>query len=210
MRIWSLVSGLALGACSVVGIRSGTEEPRYDVVAHVGPVEIRQYAARIAADTVVSGDEEASRSAGFRRLASYIFGANRSRTEIAMTAPVSQQVSRSETVAMTDPVAQARDPSGAWHIRFFMPSKYTMESLPTPDNASVKLMPVPPALMAVYRFSGSIDPSAVATARRTLIARLDGSAWRIIGEPVSWFYDPPWTLPPFRRNEVAVAVDRAP
>ena len=28
------------------------------------------------------------------------------------------------------------------------------------------------------------------------------------GDPVVWFYDPPWTLPPLRRNEVAVRVTR--
>lgn len=209
MRAWSVISGLALGACSVVGIRSGTEQPPYQVVSHVGPVEIRHYDARIAAETVVPGGEEDSRSAGFRRLAGYIFGANHARTEIAMTAPIAQQAGQPEKIAMTAPVAQGADASGQWRIRFFMPAKYTLQTLPAPNDAAVKLVRVPPETTAVYRFSGSTGASAIAQARATLLRRLDGSAWKVIGEPVAWFYDPPWTLPPLRRNEVAVAVDRA-
>ncbi len=209
MRVWSMISGIALGACSVVGIRSGTEQPPYQVVTHVGPVEVRHYAARIAAETVVPGGEEDSRSAGFRRLAGYIFGANHARAEIAMTAPVAQANARSETIAMTAPVAQAVGSSGNWQIRFFMPAKYTLEKLPTPDDPTVKLVSVPPETMAVYRFSGSTGAASIAEARRVLLSRLDGSGWKALAEPVAWFYDPPWTLPPLRRNEVAVPVERA-
>ena len=207
--IWSLISGVALGACSVVGIRSGTEEPSYQVLAHVGSVEIREYAARIAAETTAPGSEESSRSAGFRRLAGYIFGANHARAEIAMTAPVAQADAGSAKIAMTAPVAQQGGPGGEWTIRFFMPAKYTMETLPAPNDPQVRLVAVPAETMAVYRFSGSTGPQAVADARRTLLSRLDGSAWKAVGEPVAWFYDPPWTLPPLRRNEVAVPVSRA-
>jgi hypothetical protein len=83
----SLLSGVALAACSVVGIRSGTEEPAYTVVQQISPsLQIRQYGARLAAQTDVPGDEIAARSEGFRRLAGYIFGANQGAATIAMTA----------------------------------------------------------------------------------------------------------------------------
>ncbi|MBV8612248.1 MAG: heme-binding protein [Acetobacteraceae bacterium] len=203
-RLTTLLAGASLAACSVIGVR-GAEEPRYQVVERVGAVEVRQYGPRIAAETAVPGGEMDARYAGFRRLADYIFGDNRSRAEIAMTAPVAQQ---KQTIAMTAPVAQARDAAGQWVIRFFMPAKYTMETLPQPLNPAVRLVAVPGETVAVLRFSGSTAPEAVATRQDALLRALADSTWRPEGTPVAWFYDPPWTLPPFRRNEVAVPVAR--
>jgi hypothetical protein len=204
LRLSALVTGAALAACSVVGVREA-EEPRFAVVEHLGAVEVRQYGPRIAAETQVSGGEIDARGVGFRRLAGYIFGGNRSRTKLAMTAPVAQA---KESIAMTAPVAQARDASGQWTIRFFMPAKYTMEMLPSPLDPAVQLVAVPGETLAVLRFAGSTSPDAVEAKQRGLLQALQGSAWQPAGAPVAWFYDPPWTLPPFRRNEVAVEVVR--
>jgi len=202
----SLLSGVALAACSVVGIRSGTEEPAYTVVQTIGTsLEIRQYGPRLAAETVVPGDEIAARSEGFRRLAGYIFGANHGAATIAMTAPVA--TAPSETIAMTAPVAQAQTPDG-WQVRFFMPAKYTLQTLPQPNDARVKIVTVPPEIYAVYRYSGSISAEAVAQAHAELRRLLQGSGYMPQGEVLNWFYDPPWTLPPLRRNEAAVVVGK--
>ena len=101
-------SALLLGACTVIGVRSGTERPPHAVIERLGPIEIRRYEARLAAETVVEGPEEEARSAGFRKLAAYIFGANRPAAKIAMTAPVEQQ-----RIAMTAPVEQQTLPPWA-------------------------------------------------------------------------------------------------
>ena len=202
-KLTAVATSTVLAACSVVGVR-GTEEPRHQVVDRIGTVEIRQYGPRVAAETAVPGDELAARSAGFRRLAAYIFGANRARSAIAMTAPVAQE--RPETIAMTAPVAQNRDDTGQWVIRFYMPAQYTLQTVPQPLDPSVRLVAVPGETVAVLRFSGSIGPEAVAARQRELLAALQGAAWRPDGSVAAWFYDPPWTLPPFRRNEVAVPV----
>ena len=205
----SLLSGAALAACSVVGIRDGTEEPAYTVVRTVSPgLEIRRYETRVAAETVVAGDEGSARSEGFRRLAGYIFGGNHAAASIAMTAPVSTARSKapsSETIAMTAPVATAQTPEG-WRVRFFMPAKYTMETLPRPNDDRVTIVAVPPAVYAVYRYSGSISAESTAKAQGELRRLLEGSGYAAEGEVVNWFYDPPWTLPPLRRNEAAVLV----
>ncbi len=152
MRLPLLLASVLLGACSVVGIRSGTEEPAFSVVASFGEVEIRRYEPRIAAETEVTGEEEAARSEGFRRLAGYIFGANSRRDRIAMTAPVAQAPA-GERIAMTAPVAQSGG-DGTWRIRFFMPASYTMETLPVPNEATVSLVAVSEETVAVLRFSG--------------------------------------------------------
>ena len=207
-RLAALISGLALFACSTVGVRD-SPQPAYDVTARLGKVEIRHYGERIAAETVLAGDELDARSAGFRRLAGYIFGANRGGARIAMTAPVAQEPSGPEAtgtkIAMTAPVTQARD-AGGWRIRFFMPAEYTLQTLPQPNDAQVSLVVVPPQTVAVLRFSGTPSPQAVAARAGELVAALEGTAWRPAGAPVAWFYDPPWTLPPLRRNEIAIPV----
>ncbi len=201
-------SGLRLlhEAASVVGVRSGTEEPRHVVEHRLGAVEIRRYGPRIAAETTVYADDEAdARNTGFRRLAGYIFGGNYTRTKIAMTAPVTQQTA-SQTIAMTAPVSQSARPDGAWVIRFFMPAGWTLDTLPAPNDATVNLVTVEAETFAVLRFRGSWGPAAIAARTDQLMRAVQTSGYQPCGTPVSWFYDPPWTVPLLRRNEVAVRV----
>lgn len=199
------VAAAAVVGAVVAPARADTEEPRFTVVDRIGAIEVRQYGTRLAADVIVQGDEESARSEGFRALADYIFGNNTARTKIAMTAPVAQQ--RNEKIAMTAPVSQTRDGSG-WRVRFFMPSKYTRETLPQPNNAAVQIVEVPGETMAVLRFSNSRSAEAIATQTAALLRAVQTSRWAAAGAPVSWLYDPPWTLPFFRRNEVAVPVKK--
>jgi len=208
-KLVAVAAALLTSACSTVGVRSGTEEPAFTEVARVGPVEIRTYGERIAAQTVVTGSSEAARNRGFQRLAGYIFGGNTARTSIAMTAPVAQAGDgRSQSIAMTAPVAQGAVGQDRWTIQFFMPSEYTMATLPVPRDPAVVLAVVPAETYAVLRFSGLGSARAVAEKEAELDAALTGSGWTAAGDPVVWFYDPPWTLPPMRRNEVAVRVTR--
>ena len=209
MVAMSLLSSVALSACSVVGIRSGTEQPHYTVLQAQGPLEIRQYGARLAAETEVTGSEYSSRGDGFRRLARYIFGANSSHGSIAMTAPVSQ-AGGSHQIAMTAPVGQGPSGPGVWRIRFFMPAQYTEATLPRPNDPAVKIVTVPAEIYGVYRYTGSTERTATETADRELLQRLRGSGWVPSGQPVAWFYDPPWTLSFLRRNEAAVIVAKPP
>jgi hypothetical protein len=203
-RLWAAASVLLLGACSVVGVRSGTEEPAYETLGTEAGIEIRRYAARLAAETTVEAAEMPARSEGFSRLAGYIFGGNAGASRIAMTAPVAQAGTR---IAMTAPVAQA---SGAESqvIRFFLPA--ALRDPPVPKDARVRIVEVPGETVAVYRFTGSIAPEAIAAARAHLLATLPATRWVAAGEPVTWFYDPPWTIPALRRNEIAVPVAPKP
>ena len=203
-RLCAAASVLLLGACSVVGVRSGTEEPAFEILGTEAGLEIRRYAARLAAETHVEASEMAARSEGFSRLAGYIFGGNAGASRIAMTAPVAQEGTR---IAMTAPVAQG---SGAdsQSIRFFLPS--ALRDPPAPKDARVRIVEVPGETVAVYRFTGSIAPDAIAAARARLLAALPATRWVAAGEPVTWFYDPPWTIPTLRRNEIAIPVTPKP
>lgn len=199
----SLLSALAVSACSVVGIRSGTEEPHYTVVQSEGPLEIRQYDPRLAAETEIAGSEVSARGDGFRKLAGFIFGGNTSKGTIAMTAPVSQS---GTTIAMTAPVASQQDSPGRWRIRFFMPTSFTEATLPRPNDPNIQIVAVPAQTFAVYTYTNSTSPKATADAAQELLRRLQSTQWTATAPPVAWFYDPPWTIPFLRRNESAVEV----
>ena len=127
---------------------------------------------------MVSGSDEDARSAGIRLLADFIFGNNTARASIAMTAPVAQQPAGGEAVAMTAPVSQSRDASGQWRVRFFMPAKYTRETLPKPNNAAVQIVDVPAETTAVLRFSNSRSAEAVIAKTAELLKGLAGSKWQ--------------------------------
>lgn len=197
MNLLELPRQAVEGLLATVGIRVGTEEPHHLSTPLTARVQLRRYGPRIAAETTVDADEERARNIGFRRLAGYIFGANHRSESIAMTAPVAQ----GDTIAMTAPVAQSRST-----IRFYMPSKWTRDTLPAPDDDRVRLVKVPGETVAVLRFSGDRSPRAVATHTAELLDTLRANDIEVTGEPQAWFYDPPWTLPLRRRNEIAVTV----
>jgi hypothetical protein len=208
MHITKIPGLVAESALSVAGVRVGTEEPYFIRRPLTDAVEIRQYGPRIAAETTVADDEDRSRNIGFRRLARYIFGANHRDETISMTAPVSQQPNRDgDEIAMTAPVAQSRNSGGHWTIRFFMPSKWSIETLPKPDDDNVRLVTVPAETVAVLRFTGDRSPKAVASRTDELAKTLQDNGIAPVGQSTAWFYDPPWTLPFRRRNEIAIPVD---
>lgn len=204
----SRVAGqISEAAGTVVGVRHGTEEPQFTVERRIGDVEIRRYGPRLSAQTTIEADEEAARNEGFRRLARYIFGGNRATTKIAMTAPVAQV--RGEKIAMTAPVATQSGPGGQWVIGFFMPADRTLDTLPAPIDDRVRLVTVPAERVAVLRFSGIPSPTAVAQRQGQLLESLRANAIEPAGDTFTWFYDPPWTIPFLRRNEVAVRLGEA-
>jgi len=166
-------------------------------------VEIRRYEPRLVAEMEVAGGESEARGQAFRPLAAYIFGENTTAERIGMTAPVAQ--AGSERIGMTAPVAQS-GADGRWRIGFFMPARYTEATLPRPRNPDITIRTVPEAEVAVLRFSGLPSPASVTDASARLRAALEGSAWVATGEGGAWFYDPPWTIGPLRRNEVWLPV----
>lgn len=213
MRPMFSAATLALGAvclagCSVFGVRSGYEQPSYQVVDPVAEgLEVRRYGTRTAAQVVLDSDDpEATDNAAFRILAGYIFGGNQSDESIDMTSPVA--VAEGEKIAMTAPVETAGGDDDAYAMRFFLPAAYSAADAPAPNDPRVEIVDVAPTTVAVLRFSGLAGDTKIADRRRELLAGLEGSDWKPVGSPVSLFYDPPWTLPFLRRSEVAVAVFR--
>lgn len=197
MRRRALLALPLLGGCAI----ARTEEQRWTPLDRQGVVEIRALAPRLLAEVEVEAeDEAAARNVGFRPLFAYISGAS-----IAMTAPVTQE--GGGRIAMTAPVTQTGT-GGRWRIGFVLPDGMTLATAPPPADPAVVLRESPAMTVGVLRFSGRATPAAVAGARARLAAALALSPWEAAGEGGAWFHDPPWSLPPFRRNEAWVEVRR--
>ena len=147
-------------------------------------------------------------------LADYIFGNNTAPTggssKISMTAPVTMQPnnkksdSESQKIAMTAPVSMQQD-DGKWRVQFTMPSKYKMQTLPKPNNPNITITEVPAQTYGVIKFSGLAGSKKVATKTEELQSWMQTQNLTITGEPELARYNPPWTLPFLRRNEVMIA-----
>ena len=171
----------------VTAMASTIEEPAWELVDQIGPVELRRYEPSIEARTSLRSNRETS--GGFNRLAGYIFGQNQSGKKIAMTAPVT------ETLVAGSPV-----------MSFTMPSAYGMEELPSPRDPAVTLHKVPERTVAAVRFSGWATGGKVRRYTDELLSTLEGQGIAISGSPALNQYNPPWTPPFMRRNEIAVEV----
>ncbi|MBC7543832.1 MAG: heme-binding protein [Candidatus Sericytochromatia bacterium] len=213
-RKWWWVAGGVVAAVLVVGgqtVSARTEEPAYELLRRIGEVEIRRYAPQIRATTVVDGPLAEATNEGFRRLAGYIFGNNTRQAKIAMTTPVatgpteSAPAKASEKIAMTTPVG-AVTVDGRSTITFVMPAGYTMATLPIPGDSRVVLEEVGMRTVAVLRFSWTAGEREFAQRRQEVLDILAAAGVKPTGEATLARYDPPWTLPFLRRNEVLVPV----
>jgi len=181
------------------------EKPKYEVLARAKGYQIRRYPPYIAAQVQVDGDAKEAVSRGFGPLAEYIFGKNVDQAKIAMTSPVTREAPASKKIAMTTPVTQ--QPEGDAHVvSFIMPSEYSMDDLPRPENPAVRLKAVPERVMAVRRFTWRGTDKHMQAKEKKLRAALERDSMEVVGPPVYARYDPPWTLPIFRRNEVMLPV----
>ncbi|MEQ1599107.1 MAG: heme-binding protein [Methylotenera sp.] len=182
------------------------EEPKYDVIEKYDAFELRAYKPIIVAEALVEGSMDEASNKGFKLIADYIFGNNKSRAggseKISMTIPVTMEP-KSEKISMTAPVSM-QESAGKWRMYFVMPSKYSLEALPTPNNAEVKLREVPAKKFAVVRFSGLAGESKTAKKTEELLAWLQTKQIKPAGSPELARYNAPWTLPFLRRNEVMV------
>lgn len=206
----ALMLAINLAGCSVFGIRTA-EELKYDVISKSGDIEVREYQPYIAAVASMKGPYEEVQGDLFRVLAAYIFGKNTTDSTIAMTAPVQmnpEMKDSSEQIAMTAPVVMQPESEGIWKMAFSMPSKYTMQNLPKPLDPEVTLVEVPAKKFAVIRFTGSYDNLEKRGDKAEQLSKWlsTQSQYKKLSDPVFAGYDPPFTIPFLRRNEVFIEI----
>ncbi|MFK8027352.1 MAG: heme-binding protein [Gammaproteobacteria bacterium] len=182
---------------------SSVEQPKYQVLSSERNIEFRKYNPKIVAEVTVQGERKEAISKGFQLLADYIFGNNIKSSSISMTAPVTQK--QNQKIAMTSPVSQLETNSG-WLVNFVMPAEYSLETLPKPNNNKVLLKEIPSKEFAVIQFSGTNTDKNIASHEKTLYAYLMDNKIDVLSAPTYAFYNPPWTLPLLRRNEVLIEI----
>ncbi|MBX9848085.1 MAG: heme-binding protein [Rhodocyclaceae bacterium] len=205
---------LFLSAIFLAGNAMAIEEPKYRVLETIGKIELREYGPSLMAEVETTGERSAAINAGFRILAGYIFGGNQGGNKIEMTAPVTQApepgTKQGEKIAMTAPVTQ--EPVGAanesrWRVAFMMPDKFTLETLPKPNDERISFRVSEPAKRAVIVFDGFSTQSNLETHRTKLEAFVRARGLKTTGDYLIAFYNDPFTLPWNRRNEWWVPIE---
>lgn len=195
----------ALGAVAVVAQYRDTEQPAYAVIESEGAFELREYEPMIVAEVTHTGDRRRALTAGFRRLAAYIFAQDRPGDKIAMTSPVMQDAP--EKIEMTSPVTVGQgDGIGSWRTRFVMPARYTMHTLPEPP-ADITLTQIPSRRMASVQFDGRGTSQDLAKMEGFLRRWMEEEGLVASGPAEFAFYDAPMVPPIMRRNEVMIPVE---
>ncbi len=189
-----------LSALLLMGSAMATEEPKYTVQSQNENHEIRRYPKVLVAETLVEAEFEEAGNKAFRILADYIFGNNKPNKKIAMTAPVSQAAA-SEKIAMTAPVSQVKG-QGGFLVQFTMPSSYTRENLPEPNDPRVQIRELPARTVAVYGYSGTWSESRYKEKLADFRSELEKAGVKPTGEPVFARFNPPFMPWFLRRNEI--------
>ena len=206
---WTMITSI-IALILIVGVLAGpvmsdVEKPDYKVIQSEQNIEIRQYEPMIIAEVEVDGKREDAIGDGFRLLADYIFGNNTVQQVISMTAPVQQK--ENQKIAMTAPVQQ-QSTGKSWRMSFVMPSKYSMDSLPVPNNNRVRLKDILTKKFVVIEFSGTNSNENVTEHENQLMNYIEANQIKINDSPKYAFYNPPWSLPFLRRNEVMIEINQ--
>lgn len=203
--MWWIAAGiLAVGALAGGPLVSNVEQAKYELMESQDKIEIRNYSPMIVAEVEVSGERKEAINKGFRLIADYIFGNNTTKENVAMTSPVIQETS--QKIAMTSPVTQ-EGTEGKWKVRFVMPASYTIDNLPKPNNTEVNLKNIPNKYFVVIRFSGLASQENLKENTDLLNAFIKEKNFKPISNETYAFYNPPWTIPILRRNEVMIEIE---
>lgn len=93
-------------------------------------------------------------------------------------------------------------------MSFTMPSQYkSIEELPIPNDSRVQLKQLDTTTKAVLMFSGLAYDVTVQAKGVELLEALKKDGIKAKGSPSLAQYNPPWTIPQMRTNEVHVEVE---
>ena len=179
--------GVVLVGCQAT--RSGYESAPYQVVRKAGKIEVRDYPAlRVVETTMAPVGEGSDRS--FSKLFRYITGGNAASEKIAMTTPVFMNGGNSSNATMA----------------FVLPAKLAADKVPQPVDGSLRVHEIAAGRFAVLRFRGGRNAANEASSRGQLESWLEAEKLPALAGPMFGYFDPPWTPPFLRRNEVMIRI----
>ncbi|MEM9336833.1 MAG: heme-binding protein [Patescibacteria group bacterium] len=194
------------------------ETPNYTVLETRDDFDIRQYESYIVAEVTVAGTYDQALNQGFRILAGYIFGGNVSRESVAMTAPVTENDAEkiamtapvteqiNEKIAMTAPVTESQGETTRT-VGFTMPSKFTLETLPIPNDDRVQFREVPPTKRAVTTFSWFAPSERIERKKAELLDAVITDDLSPLSPPTYAAFNDPWSFPLLKKHEIWVDIE---
>ena len=201
------VGTIALGFSQMGNAFGNYEGPPYQVVSRDGKFEIRKYQTRVVASVEIEDSYERALNKAFGILAGYIFRKEVPQGDLRTVNPVSFNYGENvqKKIPMTAPVVV--EPQGkAVTMRFFMPSDYTLDTLPAPQDSRIKLSVLPAQTYLTLRFSGTGRDKDFLVRTQEAMEYARKNNLKVVGEPVSAYYNPPFTPPFLRRNEVHLPI----
>ena len=166
-----------------------TETQPYKVIKTEKDFEIRLYPSSTMATISMNAKtyKELS-SAGFKKLASFIFGGNQAKKSIAMTTPVHMDINDSLST-----------------MSFVMPNNYTKDNLPKPNDSSVTIQTTAEEYVAVVQFGGYANDEDIKKYTTKLERALKASGIVYFGNFRFLGYNAPYQFLG-RKNEIIVNV----
>ncbi len=166
-----------------------SKEPKYTVLESHDEIELRLYEPFMVAEVKISGVRKEAIRSGFRILANYIFGGNKTSTKIPMSIPVTQQKT-----------------GNLWRIRFMLTEASDLKNPPKPNDPLIELLSIPEKKFAAIRFSGIFSDKKIQKYTEKLQNHALSRKWTLNKDPILAFYNPPWTLFFLRRNEILIEI----
>jgi hypothetical protein len=167
-----------------------TETQLYNVIRLEKGFEIRFYpAVTMATITSSAKTYKELANSGFRKLATYIFGGNEEKKQIAMTSPVHMNINDSLS-----------------SMSFVMPQQFTKDNLPRPKDSNIIIETTEGEYVAAIKFGGYASDRDIKFYSKKLEDELKEKSISYYGNFRLLGYNPPFQF--FgRRNEIIINVN---
>jgi len=186
LTVFILMAVILISQVFITNSTAQTETVEYEIIAQFDGFEIRKYPELTVASTPLNSDSYGANSrAGFKKIASYIFGGNSSNSQIAMTSPVQMKINDHSSMS------------------FYMPSEMSLEDLPLPNRKDVNIKTEPTKIVAAIEFSGWASDSILVEKFRELKNKLIEEKIEFENYYSYLGYNPPYQLIN-RKNEVII------
>tara|TARA_R110002073_G_scaffold188642_1_gene347561 strand:- start:1802 stop:2473 length:672 start_codon:yes stop_codon:yes gene_type:complete len=204
--LYICIAVVMLSGCSVLG-KSGVEIAPYRVIKsdNQQKTELRHYERFVLVSTPMYGGMDEGKKGAFYKLFDYISGKNTERSKIAMTAPVfldntGVEIPITASVFIEDIAEQST-------MSFVLPASFTLDTAPLPQDPDVKIHEMSDYTAAVITFSGVLEGDSIDKHRTHLETWIESKGYKITGPYKAAGYNPPFTIPALRRNEVLIPIN---
>ncbi len=182
-----IIIGLIFFSGSIIS--KDTEKQEFKILKKIESygIEIRQYPKMALIQTQCDTENNESKKVSFKLLANYIFGGNDQKMKIAMTAPVIQKINKDDEECT---------------MNFIVPKKYKIEDLPNPLSDKISIIEESEKVYISITFSGNNTESNRKKYKEILLQYCKDHSIKINENPLILSYNPPWTLPFLKKNDI--------